>query len=437
MTPIRVRGKKRQRTLTEPGSRLYSSFHPHSSRTFTASNAPTWEPPPEGSIRSHPAPLLSSLERLPAELLEDVFLQCLNVNLPRASPVLASTLSSFYIKSQLLFKAFCSDQTYGLKHSEELIDILYTKQEVAKLQSSILRLRWMTMGFLRQCRPIFLARTLFRQFKNFQFEKWIDGSPAAKLTHATVAKFVQEAYRRAEVGAGKTAIEYLRWTSRVSGQQNVAITLGLVNGDLLLEKATANSNYGYHTTERRWKLINCLNGCRIPEKLLHGPWTDDKCEFLTLLSRNRATVDWIDSTSGEVAELGLFHALQEHNERVVRLMITKAFGQCFSFQSFARDPYWIANPTDGIACRVDAKYAERPFGVGVVPKMGHLRSGAIDYDCPIEILATLVKGLESSIDRNDQALISWALMKKVEGDERGKWLLDLLDEGLTTDSREV
>ncbi|MCJ1423215.1 hypothetical protein MMC29_001097 [Sticta canariensis] len=429
MTPIRVRGKKRQRILLEPRSPLYSSNHPQSSETFTASNASTGEPPPEKSIRRHPAPLLSPLERLPTELLEIVFFQCLNVNLPRASPVLSSTLSSFHVKSQLLFKAFCSDQGYGLQHSEELIDILHTKQEVANLQSSILRLRWMTMDFLRQCRPIFLARTLFRQFKYFQFEQWIDGSSAAGLTHAAVAKFVHEAYRRAEVGAAKTRLECLSRTSCVSRQQNIAIKLGLVNGVLWLGEATANSNFRCRRIEKRWKLINCLDECRIPEKLLHGPWTDDKCEFLSVLTLSRATVDWIDSTSGEVAEMGLFDALKEHNERVVRLMIPNAFRKCFPYQSLVQNPDWIASPTDAIACRDNANYPGHPFGVGVTPKMGHLRSAAIDFDCPIEILAILVKGENFSIERNDQALISWALKKKVEGDERGSWLLDQLDEG--------
>ncbi|MCJ1466689.1 magnesium ion transporter [Pseudocyphellaria aurata] len=414
MTLIKVRGKK--------GPKIRLESQPP--EPVSGSRATAGEPSRKKS-RRHTARMLSSLERLPTELLEKVFFHCLNINLPRASPVLASALSSFHVKSQLIFKAFSSDQGHGLQNSEELIDILRTKREVAKLQSSILPLRWMTLGFLRQCIPVFFERTLLRQFKSFKWQ-WIDGSPAANLSHTRVAKFVQEAYRRARDGAEIEQLGYLSWMYSVSDEQTITIKLALVNGVVWLEE---NDPVGspHPSKEKRWKLLNCLDECRVPEKLLHGPWTDEKCEFLTLLTRGRATVDWIDSTSGEVAEVGLWNALKERNERAVRLLIEDDLREDYPHEWLIYHPDWMASSsTCAIARRYNVMDRNQRSAVAVTPKMEHLRSAAIEHDCPLEILEILVNGNGFRKERNDPVLSSWAWRKKAEGDHRAEWLLKVL-----------
>lgn len=271
-----------------------------------------------------------------------------------------------------------------------------------------------------------------RQFKSYQWQ-WIDGSPAANLTYATVVNFVQEAYRRARKGARKENLEYLQCTYPVSDRQAIGIKFALVNGVVWLQRTDSHPTSRYLTTdsmEKRWTLLNCLDECHIPEKLLHGPWTDEKCEFLTVLIQARATVDWIDSTSGEVAELGLHDALREHNERAVRLVIFNPVINRTNFIQglfFDYNPDWTAPSTDAIACREYINHGERLGGIGVTPKMEHLRSAAIDYDCPIELLAIMVRVDNFRIEQKDPALISWAWKKKVEGDKRGEWLLAMFD----------
>lgn len=49
---------------------------------------------------------MSSLERLPTEILEKVFLFALNFDMPRASPVLAGKLGSRYIHIETIVAAF-------------------------------------------------------------------------------------------------------------------------------------------------------------------------------------------------------------------------------------------------------------------------------------------------------------------------------------------
>lgn len=71
------------------------------------------------------------------------------------SPVLASALSSFHVKSQLFFEDFSSDCRV-LQYESKLLRILGSSSEIANLKTSILWLKWMNLDFLHQCMPLFL-----------------------------------------------------------------------------------------------------------------------------------------------------------------------------------------------------------------------------------------------------------------------------------------
>jgi hypothetical protein len=49
---------------------------------------------------------MSLLERLPTELLEELFLYCMNIDLPRSSPVIGGKLSSEAVYTQTIIAAF-------------------------------------------------------------------------------------------------------------------------------------------------------------------------------------------------------------------------------------------------------------------------------------------------------------------------------------------
>jgi hypothetical protein len=49
---------------------------------------------------------MSNLEKLPVELLEKVFLSCMNLELPRSSPVIAGKLSSDIVYLHTILAAF-------------------------------------------------------------------------------------------------------------------------------------------------------------------------------------------------------------------------------------------------------------------------------------------------------------------------------------------
>lgn len=58
---------------------------------------------------------MSNLEKLPMELLENIFIFSMNLDLPRASPVIAGKLSSEIVYSQTILSAFSPtwDRWYG------------------------------------------------------------------------------------------------------------------------------------------------------------------------------------------------------------------------------------------------------------------------------------------------------------------------------------
>ena len=137
--------------VSEPSSeQLSKNLEPPSRRRAVASSKLL------GSVSS-----LSPLERLPTELLEIIFLQCLNLSLPRASLWIAKSLASTHVKTQLYFVAF-SGMPYkdvpGAKNTMEwqltsalhLIEIFNTHDAIARFQSDILAMKWMTPDFLQQ-----------------------------------------------------------------------------------------------------------------------------------------------------------------------------------------------------------------------------------------------------------------------------------------------
>jgi hypothetical protein len=63
--------------------------------------------------------------------------------------------------------------------------------------------------------------------------------------------------------------------------------------------------------------LGFARGFSIPEKLLHGPWTEDKASLLYILVSLNGEIDWEGSMSGEMAKTGVREAIREGNEHAV------------------------------------------------------------------------------------------------------------------------
>lgn len=127
-------------------------------------------------------PKISRVESLPTELLEQIFLESLNLNLPLASSHLGAVLSSHRTKMAVVLKVFPSNAFSNIEHYIELSQTLWaggakeTETAIGELQSRLLACRWMTWDFLKLCMETFVVRTLLREFR-IQDLPWQEGLP--------------------------------------------------------------------------------------------------------------------------------------------------------------------------------------------------------------------------------------------------------------------
>ncbi|KAE8151256.1 hypothetical protein BDV25DRAFT_171631 [Aspergillus avenaceus] len=153
LTPIRVRGRRKKPpaalalTKRPPGRRLNRITEARRSRKRSKRAKLHHEPTPPAKRRT-----LSRLEALPVELIEKIFLASVNVNLPRASTVLAATVSSERIYRALVLLAFWNDDLVG-GCSGEVARLLRPLDYVplglearARLQGEIFRCKWCTVA---------------------------------------------------------------------------------------------------------------------------------------------------------------------------------------------------------------------------------------------------------------------------------------------------
>lgn len=417
MTPIRVRGKKgSQKKFVEPNqhgrwSALESSRRRLVRRDRMVGISCTARTSSGANKSCSKTTRLSYLERLPAEIIQMVFLECLNLNLPRASPRLATTLSSFYIKSQLFFIAF-SSENFMLQHGDQLMRILKSSAAIAKLQSEILQFRWMTLDFLHQCIPLYLKKEFNRTSKIPNLEHSAE-TPTGSLSKETASpKLITDPHEvksRLRMEMFPSNGEHKQWWFGTSDSfVSIISPQGWVNLHLPFEF--------------EWllgRMLYCEKGCLMPEKLLRGPWTPSQCEFLESLVHAGATIDWIGSTAGEVADLGFQDALKEQSMRAIRIFIQP-------FDHSRNRQQHIESRSRFFRRFGPSIFSPDSPGLGFRPTSRHLKLAAVDYDCSLEILR-IVKlagqfDLVVNTNRADRALFAWAEQKKSEGDPRGLWL---------------
>lgn len=413
MTPMKVRGKRGQHQPIREGYRrsqnsLRSAIVPFTqlSDSFVQS-VPAYSSKMKLPVPSdnHNAANVAPIERLPVELLEIIFFSCLNVSLPQASPIIGNALSSFHCKARVAELAFSSITRNGLTYAHHLKQ---WRPDMASFQSSLLKLRWMTVDFWRRYVPIYLEKTILSVFQHHNLE-WMDGTPAKCITRAMVAQYVQAAYKQDHEGSGRGTEDVIKWNVSLPQDICIELKIHLIDGanDARTTRLTVmnrNGLVGPRINREGWTMVHCLR-CQIPAKLLHGPWTESKCQFLQMLVSTGANIEWYTTTAGEVAERGLVDAIKERNR--------SALCSLFGFGSPRLSLYGMC---------------DRRRGKWVVPGPSHLAFAIMYEDCEKDIVELLFHGRGGRYAVEDDTLVEWAVQKKREGDDRGSWLLGKLDE---------
>ncbi|MCJ1364520.1 magnesium ion transporter [Acarospora aff. strigata] len=426
-TPIRVRGKntrdqsrkvRREAIEKDPSTKprgrplkLVSSTIPDSisssrstspSINLHLSSAKRRKTKAGTTPQTKPRMRLSPLESLPVELLQTIFLQSLNVQLPLASPSLAAALSNEHVYTELTLRAFASIV------SEDGYVPLYPEFNSGTLRTMIMSRRWFTLDLIRKCRAKLLQHASewdqpgkSWRVVHIEHKEHIMSNPQPIRTIRTILSTPQGlGIRRHQVISFGETIEQTSTTyfepvqSYSADQSDMIWKAGLKDKHYYLPDCLA----GPHGEESDQSLL--------PERLLHGPWTEEKLYLLGILFDAGARVDWVNTTTGEVAESGLEEAILERNRGAVELLTRPR-----------RHSVYTCVPTNmNLGVRVDKK---------------HLRLAVLKAGCDLTVVEALLH--HKWIPLDDELVLDWAVKARAEGNEKGQQLLDLLDRTATMD----
>lgn len=316
---------------------------------------------------------LSRLESLPVELLQSIFLYSPNIHLPLASPYLARALSSEHLYSRLILLAFSAI----IRTREELV--LHPDLTSASLQTAIMSRRWFNSDLMRRCQVIFAKEILETEQANSTWEVISD-----KTTEVFNVNSVHQTSRRTF---------QLR---RDSLSKQIDVFQGDSGTSVHIVGVASPKFYQFPLcqTAAWWAQSEHV---LIPEKSLHGPWTKEKLDLLEMLCSAGATVDWINTSAGEIAEQGLKDAIMEGSLRAVKLL--------------TKEPTYIPRGIDrkNIGVKIDTR---------------HVRLAVLEAGCDVDIVQALVQHPKSTIDLDDREIVAWAIRDQWKGSMKGGWLLN-------------
>ncbi|KAL9111713.1 MAG: hypothetical protein Q9187_007892, partial [Circinaria calcarea] len=462
LTPVRVRGKNKRKTPREKKLLGITTKLPRGRplKNTTSSSIPTLvhtqirnTKTKARVVATSKSSRLSRLELLPLELLQDIFILCGNLNLPSASPRLSAALSSSHTKTRLVIEAFASQ-------SSTLPD--------RKLQSALLRQRWLTYPFFKHCQKLYLTQTAIRESQRFACGAPEDVQAAIiKDIRETFARYLHVGHRFLGILCERRfGLPYddffddqpqVNWTV-ADGRKLQVFLWG--EGKSGVEIVIPHGDETKIEAESMYEFPGRLGGCDIPEKLLHGPWTQEKGDYLKMLLDSEAGIDWVNSTSGEIASVGLEDAIREQNLLAVTALVGPGHFDKYSDGDLHLDgsdvlPFEIdkdgniseTKPKDpqsfweygrGIAWTTTIESVEP---IGVIPTTEHLRLAVLSTDHPTrdseEIVCRLIRANEIDINPDDPEIVAWAIAEIAERNKSGQeprqfmsgeWLLRCMDE---------
>ncbi|KAL4780636.1 hypothetical protein BJX76DRAFT_38675 [Aspergillus varians] len=237
----------------------------------------------------------SRLEDLPVEIIQEIFLRCLEINLPRASIHLDRALSNPIIYTWLVRLAFAKADGDGTsfltRHFLPPYDVVgyVDSDELKALRTRILECRWCTLPLIRNCQLVFLEHVI--KYKRPEFNIVLEDQHllAGFARRFDDLKLCAKA-PNGQRGESDLVLRASRPVQKPDGSKpksshdyNVAVWFNLGIVEVLAAGQGEPSGNIY------FELPYCENS-HLPEKLLRAPWTEEKLEFLQLIS-TRAFLD--------------------------------------------------------------------------------------------------------------------------------------------------
>ncbi|KAM3075877.1 magnesium ion transporter [Clarireedia jacksonii] len=244
---------------------------------------------------------MSLLEKLPTELLETIFLLCLNLALPNCSPIIGAKLSSDIIYRKLIIAAF--DPTWDAYLGELILPGQrheFAPPGDAALQSAIFRLRWARLPVVLRSKDIWKEKYAPNRAVESVTTQWLD-----KLDDSVSE---DEGVRSDIVSAAcildNNFAEYSEFMKKAKEESSMELlNINLYHRPFLLLS------------------LDVAEGTQIPISLLMGPWDEDALKYLFWFVQAGAKIDWVSSTSGEAALFGYKDAVAEGRIEIVDLLL--------------------------------------------------------------------------------------------------------------------
>ncbi|KAE8151254.1 hypothetical protein BDV25DRAFT_171630 [Aspergillus avenaceus] len=245
-----------------------------------------------GSLPS-PGQTRSRLEALPAEIIQEIFLHCLEFNLPRASLHISRVLSNPLIYTWLIRLAFSSanESSRSAFFTSDFLPwpleyFVLSVEQRRDLQNDILTCRWCTLPLMRKCQREYVEHVIHRKCRDLDF------SPGDYQTLTTIGSRLSntDGCDKGEGGSrGRGDLILKARDETTNTDYKVAIWFHF--GALQIRRPKK-----LVTEYDLFRLPSCLPeapAC-MPHKLLCPPWTEAKLDFLQLLSTD-AYIDEDDS----------------------------------------------------------------------------------------------------------------------------------------------
>ncbi|KAJ5825403.1 hypothetical protein N7474_002541 [Penicillium riverlandense] len=240
-------------------------------------------------------PSFSRLESLPVEILQLIFLHSLELNFPRTSPSISRALSSNLLYTWLIRLAFSSANPGSaegfftpefLPYPLDFWGLAWEQRQV--LQTGLLACRWCTLSFLRKCQREYVAHVIKQKCANLVFrpDDWaLLSNLDSRFADLTNADRAADGGRRgkgdliipAHLGSNENATN----TSSSSRNADRKLAIWFHFGAVQIRKP---HEVYYENDLFRLPCSFVIAPGRIPDKLLHAPWSETQFEFLQLLS---------------------------------------------------------------------------------------------------------------------------------------------------------
>ena len=179
--------------------------------------------------------------------------------------------------------------------------------------------------------------------------------------------------------------------------------------------------------------------CTIPDKLLVGPWSTEKLNFLEAMLQYNSHI--VDADRQEMAARGLMEAIREANFRAVDMIaagdidlqwrdqLSPNYAEpCFCYASFD----FGSNTYRQAELEPYVKGLSPRQTLGIPPDTAHLKAAVLERGCREMIVRRLLFAAWQDIDRQDPDIAAWIKEKMDEGDRKGQWLLSQLDDSFQT-----